>query len=195
MKKETTTTSKRKKTFGQQERYMHITKALFNEKLKCNNGSWLRNVDVSTEPSWLAKRVRRIIEKRMCQNYFRRYKDVFRNEDNRSRHNMRRAVSYELYVMGQIENIEEKNRGLFTHWKKRYDPNTQQYVFKKKIGYNTIEEAKTAAKKLSQDERKLSKKNVRIDVYKCIHCNKYHIGHESIMTKVLLRENPILATA
>ena len=39
------TTGKRKKTFGQQERYEHVTKAIFNERLKCKEDTWLRNID------------------------------------------------------------------------------------------------------------------------------------------------------
>ena len=66
------TTGKRKKTFGQQERYEHVTKAIFNERLKCKEDTWLRNIDITTEESWLVKKVRRIIEKRMCQTYHKR---------------------------------------------------------------------------------------------------------------------------
>ena len=52
----TKTTSKRRKTFGQQERYEHVTKAIFNERLKCKEDTWLRNIDITTEESWLVKK-------------------------------------------------------------------------------------------------------------------------------------------
>ena len=57
MKTITMSASKREKTFGQQERYEHVTKAIFNEKLKCKDGMWLRNVDITTEEPWLARKV------------------------------------------------------------------------------------------------------------------------------------------
>ena len=147
------TTGKRKKTFGQQERYEHVTKAIFNERLKCKEDTWL---DITTEESWLVKKVRRIIEKRMCQTYHKQHKEILHEHGNQSRHNMKRAVSYELYIIGQVENIEKQSRGNSTHWKRKYDPNTGKIVFKKKVG--------------------------AVNVYKCHHCNMYHIGHESEMT-------------
>lgn len=179
MKTTKTPTSKRGKTFGQQERYEHVTKAIFNEKLKCKAGTWLRNIDITTEEPWLVKKVRRIIEKRMCQTYHKQHKDVFREQGNQSRHNMKRAVSYELYIMGQVENVEKQSRGDSTHWKRKYDPNTRKIVFKKKVGYHTIEEAKKYAAKLVKDKPWCHK---AVNVYKCCHCKMYHIGHESEMT-------------
>lgn len=172
-------TSKRRKTVGQQERYEHVTKAIFNEKLKCKSNTWLRNIDITTEESWLVKKVRRIIEKRMCQTYHKQHRDVFHNHGNQSRHNMRRAVSYELYIMGQVENVEKQSRGNSTHWKRKYDPNTGKVVFKKKVGYHTIEEAKLFAIKLVNDKPWCHK---AVSVYKCAQCKMYHIGHESEKT-------------
>ena len=167
------------KTFGQQERYEHVTKAIFREKLKCMNDVCLRNVDITTEQPWLVKKVRRIIEKRMCQTYHKQHKEVFHEQGNRSRHNMKRAISYELYNIGQVENIEKRSRGESTHWKRKYDPNTGKIVFKKKVGYNTIEEAKKSAIKLVNDKPWCHK---TVNVYKCSHCQQYHIGHESSLT-------------
>lgn len=168
-------TRRRRKTFGQQERYEHVTKHIFKEKLKCAKDIFLRNIDVSTATSKIKKTVRRIIEKRMCQAYHKTNKDKFHISGNRSRHNMKRAVSYELFILGQVENIEGKSRGLSTHWKKKYDPNTKQYVFKKKHSYKTREDANKAAIKLANE-----KKNYKaVSIYKCGLCNNYHIGHKS----------------
>ena len=175
----TKTTSKRRKTFGQQERYEHVTKAIFNERLKCKDDTWLRNIDITTEEPWLVKKVRRIIEKRMCQTYHKQHKEIFHDHGNQSRHNMKRAVSYELYIIGQVENVEKQSRGNSTHWKRKYDPNTGKIVFKKKVGYHTIEEAKESAIKLVKEKPWCRK---AVNVYKCHHCNMYHIGHESEMT-------------
>lgn len=172
-------TRKKRKTFGQQERYEHVTKAIFNEKLKCKDETWLRNIDITTEEPWLVKKVRRIIEKRMCQTYYKQHKNDSREQGNRSRHNMKRAVSYELYILGQIENINHLSRGVSTHWKRKYDPNTGKIVFRKKVGYHTMEEAKQYAIKLVKDKPWCHK---AVNVYKCKHCNMYHIGHESEYT-------------
>lgn len=175
---------RKQKTFGQQERYCHVTKSIFNERLKCKDGVWLRNVDITVEPPKLARKVRRIIEKRMCQTYHKQHKGTFHEHSNRSRHNMKRAVSYELYIIGQIENVDNRSRGDSTHWKRLYDPITGQIVFRKKMGYQTIEEAKSSAIRLVEDYPMCNK---GVSVYMCPHCNQYHIGHESSMTT-----NPIL---
>lgn len=177
--------NRREKTFGQQERYCYVTKSIFNERLRCKDDAWLRNIDITTEEPKTARIVRRIVEKRMCQTYHKQHKDVFRDHGNRSRHNMKRAVSYELYIMGQVENVSKLSRGNATHWKRQFDPNTGKVVFRKKFGYETIEEAKTSAIKLVQDKPWCHK---AVNVYKCAHCNKYHIGHESYLTA-----NPILS--
>ena len=176
---------RRKKTYGQQERYEAITKAIFNERLKCIDNVWLRNIDITMVEPKTTRKVRRIIEKRMCQTYHKQHKSIFHECGNKSRHCMKRAVSYELHNIGQIENVYKQSRGDSTHWKRKYDPNTRQTVFKKKVGYHTIEEAKESAIKLVEN-RPWNQKTV--SVYKCAHCNKYHIGHESILTS-----NPILS--
>ncbi len=169
------TQAKRGKTFGQQERYVHVTKHIFKEKLKCMKGTFLRNIDVNTASSKMKKVVRRIIEKKMCQAYHKTNKEKFRVDGNRSRHNMKRAISYELYILGQIEDIDGMIRGSSTHWKKKYDPITKKLVFKKKRGYTNIEDANKAAQKMTS-----MKKSYRpISVYKCELCNSYHIGHNS----------------
>ena len=116
----------------------------------------------------------------MCQTYHKQHKDVFHSHGNRSRHNMKRAVSYELHIMGQVENVKSVSRGNSTHWKRKYDPNTGKIVFKKKVGYRTIEEAKISAIKLANDKPWSQK---AVNVYKCSHCHMYHIGHESEMTQ------------
>ena len=177
--------NRREKTFGQQERYCYVTKSIFNERLRCKEDAWLRNIDITTEEPRTTRIVRRIVEKRMCQTYHKQHKRVFHDHGNRSRHNMKRAVSYELYILGQVENVNKLRRGNATHWKRQYDPNTGKVVFKKKFGYETIEEAKTSAIKLVQGKPWCHK---AVNVYKCAHCNKYHIGHESNLTA-----NPILS--
>ena len=98
------TKKRREKTFGQQERYLAVTKSIFNERLKCTGTPWLRNIDITMAVPKIVRKVRRIIEKRMCQTYYKQHKSVFHRCGNKSRHHMKRAVSYELFVMGQVEN-------------------------------------------------------------------------------------------
>jgi hypothetical protein len=43
----------------------------------------------------------------------------------------------------------------------------------------TIEEAKTYAIKLAKEKPWCRR---AVNVYKCAHCNQYHIGHESSLT-------------
>ena len=186
------TNTRRQKTFGQQERYCYVTKSIFNERLKCKDDIWLRNIDITTEDSKTARKVRRIIEKRMCQTYHKQHKNTFHECGNRSRHNMKRAVSYELYIIGQVENVYKVSRGASTHWKRQYDPHTGKVVFKKKFGYETIEEAKASAIRLVHDKPWCHK---AVSVYKCVHCNKYHIGHESSYTSDSIMTISPIATA
>lgn len=192
METKNVTRTRRQKTFGQQERYCHVTKSIFNERLKFKSDAWLRSIDITTEEPKTARKVRRIIEKRMCQTYHRQHKSVFHECGNRSRHNMKRAVSYELHIIGQIENVWQLSRGDSTHWKRQYDPNTGKVVFKKKIGYATIEDAKFSAMKLVRDKPWCQK---AVNIYKCVHCNMYHIGHESNHSSSPILSIPAFATA
>ena len=184
--------NKRQKTFGQQERYCHVTKSIFNERLKCKDDAWLRNIDITTEEPKVARKVRRIIEKRMCQTYYKQHKEIIHEGGNKHRHSMKRAVSYELYIIGQVENVNKLSRGNSTHWKRQYDPNTGKVVFRKKFGYSTIEEAKASAVKLVQDKPWCRR---AVNVYKCAHCNMYHIGHENGHTSTSILSIPALAMA
>ena len=192
MEAKNVTKKRREKTFGQQERYLAVTKSIFNERLKCLGDTWLRNVDITTAVPKIVRKVRRIIEKRMCQTYHQQHKCIFHKCGNKSRHNMKRAVSYELFVMGQVENVEQLSRGDSTHWKRQYDPNTGKVVFKKKHGYNTVEEARLKAVKLVKDNPLCSQ---AVSVYKCARCGQYHIGHESSQTTSSILSIPALATA
>ena len=82
-----------KKTFGQQERYLAVTKSIFNERLKCTGTPWLRNIDITMAVPKIVRKVSGIIEKGMCQTYYKQHKGVFHRCGNKSRHHMKRAVS------------------------------------------------------------------------------------------------------
>ena len=175
---------RKNKTFGQAERYDSITRELFREKLHCNGDTWLRNFDVSTESGDISRKVRRIVEKRMCQHYHRQNKRSFREDSNRARHNMKRAVSYELYILGQIEDTDF-TRSVGTHWKRHYDPITGGKVYRQKQAYNTLEEAQQAVCKwrVAHPEDKEP-----IACYQCEHCGKYHLGHRSKLIPLLIEQ-------
>lgn len=61
-----------------------------------------------------------------------------------------------------------------THWKKVYDPICDCIALKPKQGYSTYEEANEAAK--SHMLRHPDDKYI-VSAYKCIYCDKWHIGH------------------
>ena len=56
---------------GQDVRFKKETEKIFKEKLKFKKGMLLRNFDIETEAPHDSKKVRRIVEKRMCQAYHR----------------------------------------------------------------------------------------------------------------------------
>lgn len=117
---------------GQSKQYRDTTKALYHEKLKFKDNERLLNVDVTIEDKKTSKKVRKIIEKRMCQAYFKQNKDRFHEDNNRSKHNMKRAVSFQLHNMGQIEDIYNMRRERNTHWKVEFDQLSGNFVYKKK---------------------------------------------------------------
>ncbi len=158
---------------GQAKRFMSTTKKLYSEKLKCMDGKYLKDIDITMEDGATSRKVRRIVEKRMCQAYHRQHKNCS-HVGGRDRHYMKRATSYQLYNLGQIECETGVCRTESTHWKRTYDPITGEVVFKKKMAYSTYEEAAEAARQLM-----LSRPNDKrlVSAYKCAYCGKWHIGH------------------
>ena len=137
------------------------------------DGKYLKDVDITMEDGATSRKVRRIVEKRMCQAYHRQHKNCGQN-GGRDRHYMKRATSFQLHNLGQIECETGVCRTESTHWKRSYDPITGEVVFKKKMGYSTYEEAMEAARQFSlrhpEDKRTIS-------AYKCAYCGMWHIGH------------------
>ena len=110
----------RVKLQGQGERFKGETKRLFDERLRFKGNMFLRNFDIETENPKDSRKVRRIVEKRMCQAYHRRNKRMD-YDDSQRRHEhywMKRATSFQLYNIGQMENVGLVCRGNSTHWKK-----------------------------------------------------------------------------
>ena len=99
----------------------------------------------------------------MCQAYFR--------------HLMSRATSFQLFNIGQIDDIKYQKREHSSHWKKKYDPVTGKIVFKKKVGYDSYNEAVMAVKKVKKDQ---PWDKVNWGIYVCPKCGKYHIGHQHL---------------
>lgn len=170
----------RVKLQGQGERFKGETKRLFDERLRFKGNMFLRNFDIETENPKDSRKVRRIVEKRMCQAYHRRNKRMD-YDDSQRRHEhywMKRATSFQLYNIGQMENVGLVCRGNSTHWKKEYDEQTGQIVFKKKMAYSSEEEANEA---VNEWHRSNPHDLREITAYKCAICKKWHIGHKSVM--------------
>lgn len=162
---------------GQGVRYQSETQKIFCETLRFKNGMPLRTFDVDVESACDSRKVRRIIEKRMCQAYHKMMKSSKKTKSsNSNRYWMRRATSFQLYNIGQIEDTEHFKRSRSTHWKKKYDRQTGQWVFKKKRGYSSYEEACAAIEKWKIDHPNDSRE---MQAYQCSVCKKWHIGHNS----------------
>ena len=159
---------------GQRQRYEAVTKRLYTEKLKFKDGQSLREADVTLMDGKDARKVRRIVEKRMCQEYHRQNKGASNYRSTaKTRHGMERAVSYEIFNLGQMDGRSNK-RGSGTHWKKVVDFSSGEYVMKKKVEYETVEEAR-----LHIELYKIAHPNDHrpMHAYYCEHCGHYHIGH------------------
>ena len=160
---------------GQGFRFKGQTQRLFEERLHFKGEMLLRNFDVETESARDSRIVRRIVEKRMCQAYHRMNKGMCDGAlSNKDRYWKRRAISFQLYNIGQVDDIHSTLRGESTHWKKMYDPQTGKVVFKKKMSYSN-EGAALEAIKLWKIEH--AEDNKEMAAYQCSHCHKWHIGH------------------
>lgn len=170
----------RVKLNGQGERFKGETKRLFDERLRFKDNMLLRNFDIETENPKDSRKVRRIVEKRMCQAYHRRNKRMeYDDSQRRNEHYwMSRATSFQLYNIGQMENVGSVSRGYSTHWKKEYDEQTGQVVFKKKMAYSSEEEANQAVMEWKRNHLEDKRE---VTAYKCAICKKWHIGHKSEM--------------
>lgn len=173
---------------GQGERFKGETMRLFDERIRFKGNMLLRNFDIETETPRDSRKVCRIVEKRMCQAYHRSNKRID-YDDSQRRHEhywMKRATSFQLYNIGQMENVGSVCRGNSTHWKKEYDEQTGKIVFKKKMVYSSEEEANEAVKEW---QRTKTHDKREITAYKCAICKKWHIGHKSKMEEYSDNEN------
>lgn len=166
--------SNHKHSDSQRVRYEYVTKRIFLERIKAADNRYLRNIDITLENGKTARLVRRIVEKRMSQACHRQYKNFGADKTNRTRHRITRAVSYQLYNIGQIDNCLELHRDVASHWKYRYDHVTSQFVLKKKVEYATLQDANLA---IIQWQVAHSNDKTPMVAYKCSHCHYYHIGH------------------
>lgn len=160
---------------GQGFRFKGQTQRLFEERLHFKGEMLLRNFDIETESAHDSRIVRRIVEKRMCQAYHRMNKGMCDAAlSNKDRYWKRRAISFQLYNIGQVDDIHSTSRGESTHWKKMYDPQTRKMVFKKKMSYPNENAALEAIKIWKIKHVEDTKEMV---AYQCSHCHKWHIGH------------------
>lgn len=160
---------------GQDARFRNETERIFSEKLRFKGGMLLRNFDIETESPYDSRKVRRIVEKRMSQAYYRmRRKARSMNPSNKDRYWEHRAIAFQLYNIGQVENMKDNSRELSTHWKEVFDLYTKDVVLKKKMAYTTEQEAIDA---IAQWKINHPLDKVEMEAYKCCSCNKWHIGH------------------
>lgn len=172
----------RVKKNGQEVRFKGETKRIFEERLNFKNGMLLRNFDIETESARESRKVRRIIEKRMCQAYHKKHRrSLEESPSNEERYWMQRATAYQLHNIGQVEKVRFVSRGKSTHWKRMFDPQTGEVVFKKKMAYSNLEDALTAIEKWKMDHP-CDKREMH--AYKCANCGKWHIGHSSTMFEI-----------
>jgi len=152
-----------------------VTKRLFKEKLRFKDGQYLRNVDIDLVDGNTSRKIRRIVEKRVCQAYYQKHK---KNEGNGGRHAMKRSSSFHLHSIGQIEG-KLPPRSSYTHWKRFFDPITGTRVLKPKIGYPSLEVANDAA---TEYMLKYESGKRYVTAYLCPHCGKWHIGHVNLIS-------------
>lgn len=172
---------------GQQVRFKAETQKIFKERLKFKKGMMLRNFDIETESAADTKMVRRIVEKRMSQAYHKmnRHEEGYKTTIH-EKYWMRRATAFQLYNIGQKENVKNVTRGMSTHWKRQLDPFTNEVVFKKKMPYRNEEAALRAVEEWTHNHPEEKRE---MAAYKCSDCGKWHIGH-----KVSPLTHPILGT-
>lgn len=157
--------------------YKGESRKIYYERLRFKGNMPLRNFDVQTEEPSDSRKVRRIIEKRMCQAYHNMTKKSTDVDDrsNKKRFQMRRATGFQLYNIGQIESPKAIKRESGTHWKKKIDLLTGQLVLKKKVGYNSREKALQAIN--VYQSRNLDYRPM--NAYLCPTCHMWHIGHDT----------------
>lgn len=154
------------------KRYSNLVKKIKGIKL---NGTSVRlcDTDIDTLDKQTARTVRRIVEKRAAQNVAHTSKN--REEcGNAFRQAVRRSTSFSLFASYR-EEVDNPYRDANSHWTIIVDKNTGAFIRKKKIGYNTSEEAEVACieymKAHPEDE-------IPMSAYQCPTCGKWHIGHD-----------------
>lgn len=158
-------------------RWFLTARASFSkERLDFLNDVYLRNVDIALEEPGTVRQIRRIVEKRMSQSYYRHHKSVKEHKDNSHRSRIKQAISFSLSNLGQVENVSITHREEGTHWRKAYDPLLKKRVLRPKQSFDNIEEARLAA--AASFIRHPNEG--RMEGYLCKHCGKYHIGHSRI---------------
>lgn len=160
---------------GQDVRFRYETERIFSEKLRFKGGMLLRNFDIETESPYDSRKVRRIVEKRMSQAYYRmKRKTRSMDPSNKDRYWEHRAIAFQLYNIGQVENVKDNSREVSSHWKEMFDLYTKDFVLKKKMAYSTEQEAIDAINQWKVDH---PLDMVEMVAYKCSSCDKWHIGH------------------
>lgn len=156
------------------KRYGKLVKKLKDIRL---NGTSVKlcDTDIETVDKQTARTVRRIVEKRAAQNVAQSSKN--RDEyGNAFRQAVRRATSFSLFASYR-EEVNSPYREPNSHWTIIADKNTGAFIRKKKVGYNTPEEAKAASIEYMNVH---PEDDVPMTFYLCPSCGKWHIGHDRL---------------
>lgn len=165
------------------ETLQFATRKLYNEKVRFKDNRYLRNIDTNFEDGDTTRKVRRIVEKRMSQAYYRTRKGFTCNKDRKDKVGEQRAISFQMRNLGQIDITEGSTRTDATHWKKTVDQFTGKIVMKPKKIFDTYDEAAEEANKRNLEMNRKGLAGPRFSAYKCAYCGKYHIGHKDARKK------------
>lgn len=168
--------------YGMIERYRPLSKRLEREEIR-RIGKKIIYTDMHTDSSSTTKLVRRIVEKRAAQAVHRN-SDKKDKETNRFRQSVRRATSFSLYNASFTE-YDATKRSFGTHWKVYRNHGGLEKRLKAKHSYNSKDEATMACNRYMMNHPEDTR---RMSAYKCVQCNKWHIGHERATETHSIRE-------
>lgn len=154
------------------KRYRTLINKIENIRLK-GTTTKLCDTDIETVDKHTARTVRRIVEKRAAQDVARSNKRG-KEYGNAFRQTVRRATSFGLFASYR-EVVDSCHRDAYSHWSIITDKNNDTFIRKRKVGYNSEEEAMAACAEYmtAHPDNKMP-----MTAYLCPSCGKWHIGHE-----------------
>ncbi|MDE6078882.1 MAG: hypothetical protein K2G35_02325 [Duncaniella sp.] len=162
---------------GMREKYRPLSRRLAKEKIR-KIGKAVIFTDPHTDSAETTKLVRRIVEKRAAQEVHKNAGKHSR-KSNLYRHDIQRAVSFNLYNTRYVE-YDAELRAHGTHWRVLTNFRKGEKMLVAKNSYNTYDEAVEACVRIKtarpDDQSPMS-------AYRCDHCGKWHIGHARFSVK------------